>query len=140
MKNKILIGLVIILCIETLWLAMVNRNLKKELAKCKFILYTPAEADQNIRNPRIIPNMELMDIKTGAKIQLLDMVRTGNEDREKFVLFVFSTECYSCDKVSETWNEIYDEFSPNCAIIGISKDNPREIEEYVSRNNARFPV
>jgi len=140
MKNKILIGLVMILCIETLWLSVVNRNLKKELAKCKFLLYTPAEADQNIRNPRIIPNMELMNIKTGAKSQLLDMGNTGNQDREKFLLFVFSTECYSCDQVSETWNELYDEFSPKYVIIGISKDNPREIENYVSRNNARFPV
>lgn len=140
MKNKILIGLVIILCIETLWLAVVNRNLKKELAKCKFILYTPAQADQNIRNPRIIPNMELMNIKTGVKSQLLDMGNKANEAREKFLLFVFSTECYSCDQVSEAWNGLYDEFSPKYAIIGISKDNPQAIDNYVSRNNARFPV
>jgi thiol-disulfide isomerase/thioredoxin len=140
MKNKILTGLVVILCIETLWLALVNRNLRKELTKLKFLLYTPALASKDVRNPRVISNMELINIKTGGKIQLLDIVRTGAGDREKFVLFVFSTECFSCDQVSETWNEIYDEYSPRYTIIGISKDNAPAIEDYVSRNNAGFPV
>jgi thiol-disulfide isomerase/thioredoxin len=140
MKNKILIMLVVALCIETLWLAVVNRNLRKELAKYKFLLYKPAKASKDVRNPQLIPNIELMNIKTGGKIQLLDMKGKGNGDREKFVLFVFSTECYSCDQVSETWNEIYEEYSPKYAIIGISKENPLAIEDYLSRNNVRFPV
>jgi peroxiredoxin len=140
MKNKILMGLVVILCIETLWLAMVNRSLRKEMAKYKFLLYTPAQASKDVRNPRVIPNMELMNIKTSVKIQLLDMNDKGIEDRGKFLLFVFSTECYSCDRVSETWNEIYEDYSSNYKIIGICKDDPLAIEDYISRNSLRFPV
>lgn len=140
MKNKILIGLVVILCIETFWLALVNRNLRKDLAKCKFLLYTPAIASKDVRDLQIIPNMELMNIKANGKIQLLDMVSTGMGDREKFVLFVFSTECFTCDQVSETWNEIYEEYSPRYTIIGISKDNLPAVEDYVMRNNVMFPV
>jgi thioredoxin-related protein len=140
MKNKILMGLVVVLCIETLWLATVNRNLKKELAKHKFLLYTPAQASKDIRNPKIIPNMGLVNLKTNNKIQLLDMESKANKNRDKFLLFVFSTECYSCDRVSETWNEIYEDYSSGYKIIGICKDDPLAIEDYMSRNSVRFPV
>ena len=136
MKNKVLWLwlLVAALTIETIVLSMVNRNLRKKLNTCKFILYTPDIAVEQNRLP-IVPNLDITDVANGNVDKLFNRF-----ERDQVLLFLFSTDCHNCDTISETWNDIFDQYGDTYAIIGICQQSIPAIKDYILRNDIRFPV
>jgi len=83
----------------------------------------------------ILPGISLKNIETGENESMFDSVQT-----DYLLIFVFSTDCFSCDQASVLWNEVYDDFSDRIAIKGISKNDIPSVSDYRSRNNTRFPL
>ncbi|MGE5342154.1 MAG: TlpA family protein disulfide reductase [Candidatus Omnitrophota bacterium] len=136
MKVKIaLLIIILILGVEILFLVKKNNEQRRELAKCQFILYTPSKAIANDRSLPMFDFLEFTDLKTGMKKRFRDMAI-----KDRIIVFAFSTDCFSCDKMSEQWNPIYDALHDKYAIFGISKGGNQGIEDYVYRNSVRFPV
>jgi hypothetical protein len=139
-KPKIITGILglifLILGIEVFYLAVAYKKLENENRVLKFLLYMPTEVMKSSGQENTpLPNFNVMDIKTQNKTKILD-----REIKEKMLLFVFSTDCYTCNQASNIWNELYDRWGDVYTIIGISKDDNASIETYVLRNKIRFPV
>jgi peroxiredoxin len=138
MKSKrfyILLFLFAVMGFELLFVMVKNKKLENEVEKLRFILYTPSKAVSVDRSFPILAYLEFTDIGTGKVKAFGDIA-----GKEKVVVFVFSTDCSSCDTASEEWNAFYDEYNGRFAVFGISRNDRRSIEAYVTRNNVRFPV
>lgn len=125
----------LILIIESIYINREYHKMKRENDRLKFLLYTPSDAIQRGQENRPFPNISLIDFKSDKKIRLFDL-----PIKDKLLVFVFSTDCYTCDRVSEIWNQIYASQNQSCTIMGISKNDPAAIEGYVARNHILFPV
>jgi peroxiredoxin len=135
MKDIILYAIIVFLCIQSILLTIDNRNLRWEKNKLHFLLYTPTATVPQKQKSMILPGISIENIKSGEKTGMLEAV-----DKEKVLLFVFSTDCFACDQAAEIWNEVYDEFANKITIRGISKGDIPTIEDYVRRNDIQFPV
>jgi thiol-disulfide isomerase/thioredoxin len=135
LKDIILYGIIVFLCIQSLLLTLENRNLRWEKNKLHFLLYTPTASVPQKQKSMMLPGISIQDIKSGKREGILEAVK-----REKLLLFVFSTDCLACDQAAEIWNEVYEEFAGQIMILGISKGDILAIEDYVQRNNIQFPV
>ena len=102
--------------------------------RCKFIQYTPSLAAEKTRTP-IVPDLQLKHIGTPKTDNLFNLM-----EREKLILFLFSTDCHHCDDVSETWNDIFDQYRDSYTIVGVSPHGEALLKDYILRNDARFPV
>jgi len=134
MKDKLIWLFIAVLVAETVFLAVVNKNLKTELKRCRSILYNPSFAAEKSRMP-IVPNFVVSNIQNGKTDSLFDMVQ-----KDRLILCLFSTDCPNCDQMAEVWNDVYDRYMDSYTIIGISQHPVPEIEEYILRNDIRFPV
>jgi hypothetical protein len=135
LKDIILYGIIVFLCIQSILLTINNRNLRWERDKLHFLLYTPTGTVPQQQKSMMLPGISIENIKTGEKAGILEGV-----DKEKLLLFVFSTDCLACDQAAEIWNEVYYEFAGKIAIRGISKGDIPAIEDYMRRNDIQFPV
>ncbi len=131
----ILSGIIILLCALIVVLAIVNRNLRYENSKLNFMLYTPSDAIILNQKSPILPNIALVSLKGDQKTTIYDFL-----GKQSIILFVFSTDCYSCDQMATVWNDIFRAYRNRVAIVGISKHPVAAIMQYISRNRVEFPV
>lgn len=136
MRSKLITLIIIILCGETIILSSINWNLNKKVKKFEFLFYESLNID--MREGSTIPNfsdIELIDLKSGDVQKFLDIL-----DTQGALLFIFSTDCYSCDEIAEIWNKLYENYKMKWIVFGISKNFRTITENYKYRNRIEFPV
>jgi len=134
-KIKLLNMVIAFLLLSSIFIYLDNRSMRREYAKLHFLVYTPGQLLPKEQKSMLLPGIILTDVRTGRKSGILDGVNTG-----KVLICVFSTDCFSCDQASLTWNEIYNRYGGTYTIRGISKDEPTAIDTYIKRNRVEFPV
>jgi len=124
----------IVLSIQSLFLTMDWKRQKKEILELKFLLYTPADAVEK-QSLSLLTNLVLEDVKTGSTKQVC-----GPGNNKNILVYVFSTDCYSCEMVAENVNEVYAQLGSQWSIIGISRDNKEAVAEFAARTHTAYPV
>jgi hypothetical protein len=136
-KDWLIIGLLVFVCIQSLFLAKENRKLRRENRKLHFLLYTPTEVYSSQQKAARMFGIRLKETGTGSEFGLLEGIET-----DYLLLYVFSTDCFSCDASVELWNEVFRELgeSGNVTVRGISRSGLDDVKTFVNRNRAGFPV
>ena len=127
--NQIATGILIIgLSVLVVVLARENSQLKERL--------------ENLTKPReaLKPNDTLPALKvTTLKGDTLELDFT--KERQKMLLFVFSTSCPVCLKSLDAWNAIAElAISRQYTVLGISTHDLKKTTEYAAKNKLAFPV
>lgn len=134
-KNKIKNVLIVYLSLQCVVFAYLYRQKLDERNKLHFMLYTPAEAYSPEQKMDMFYMLPLKDARTGV-----DAVLGRLFERERLVVCVFSTDCYSCDLAADVWNDVYDAYGGEFSVVGVSKDDVLSVSGYVKRNRVKFPV
>jgi len=133
MKNKILVAIIVILSIETVVISIINKSIKDKLKIYEQYLNKP---DENRLLPKnIISDIILTNVQDGIEKSLKEIINSKGG-----ILFIFTTDCPSCDEISDTWNEINKKNKERNAVIGISTNNIKETEDYIRRNRIEYSV
>ncbi len=133
MKRRIYFVILLLLSFETIFLAIKNRQLYSKLDE--YETYLTTGTDTNDYLGRNIANIEITSLENGTPFRLGNLISENGG-----VLFVFSTDCFSCDEAAEPWNKIAEENSSGRRILGLSKNDATETNLYMQRNHVRFPV
>jgi thiol-disulfide isomerase/thioredoxin len=133
-KNKLFILAIIILCVETIILSIVNYNLINELKKYRLLF---ENSDKALKKNEVIDisDLYILDLNDGIEKNFSDLLT-----KDIAIIFMFSTHCYSCDLALPDWNNFYKKYKKEYCIFSISKGYKVDIENYIKRNKVVFPV
>jgi peroxiredoxin len=136
MKDKLLIAAILILCVETIFLTVANRNLNRELKRYRLLFYQGQVNEEAASfGTHLDPGIAVRGMEKRERKRLLDL--TGGRGA---LLFVLSTDCFSCDQASGMWNKLFSQYRDKLTILGISKNSKSDTGDYIRRNKIPFPV
>ena len=123
----IIIFVMLILCVEIIFLAFQNRQLNKTIIEKR--------------------RMTSIGISVGDKISSLKEFFEGNDilnrsinAKQKMLLIFFSKNCSACILDVPIWNNLCSKYKSNVRIIGISLSSEEDTDFFIHKYNLEFEV